>query len=293
MFGYISLNLYLKQKFGERVQKIPLDAGLTCPNRDGSKGKLGCIYCDPQGSGTGLAKRGVSVVEQMQQGMKWAKKRYGARKFIAYFQSFSNTYAPIEKLERIYKSVLLGPDVVGVSIGTRPDCIDEERLGLIAHLFKGKMVWIELGLQSAHNETLKIINRGHTVEDFEKAVRMVKDFGFLVCAHIIFGLPGETKKQMKQTVEYLTALPVDGVKFHQLYILKNTPICRLYESGDNDILSQKEYAAMVAWSIKKLQSNVVVHRLTGDPPKQGLVEPLWSLDKQGTIKLINNFFTEI
>ncbi len=292
MAGYLSLNYYLKQKFGERVQKIPLDAGLTCPNRDGLKGRTGCIYCDSKGSGTGEASKGISVEQQMLQGMEWAKRRYKAGKFIAYFQSFSNTYAPLNRLEAIYKQALQGPNVVGVSIGTRPDCVDEERLSLIAHIFEGKMVWIELGLQSAHNETLKMINRGHTVEDFEQAVRLSKKFGFLVCAHVIFGLPGEGRQEMEHTIDYINALPVDGIKFHQLYILKNCPVYRLYKRGSLVPMAQEEYARMVAWSIKRLRPGVVIHRLTGDPPKHGLVAPMWSTDKVGTIHIINNLISQ-
>lgn len=292
MAGYLSLNYYLKQKFGERVQKIPLDAGLTCPNRDGLKGRTGCIYCDSKGSGTGEASKGISVEQQMLQGMEWARRRYKARKFIAYFQSFSNTYAPLNRLEALYKQALQGPNVVGVSIGTRPDCVDEERLSLIAHIFEGKMVWIELGLQSAHNETLKMINRGHTVEDFEQAVRLSKKFGFLVCAHVIFGLPGEGRQEMEHTIEYINALPVDGIKFHQLYILKNCPVYRLYKRGSLVPMAQEEYARMVAWSIKRLRPGVVIHRLTGDPPKHGLVAPMWSTDKAGTIHIINNLISQ-
>ena len=289
---YLSLNHYLKQKFGERVQKIPLDAGLSCPNRDGSKGRTGCIYCDPKGSGTGLAAKGMSVSEQMHQGIEWAKKRYNARKFIAYFQSFSNTYGPLELLERLYLQSLQGPEVVGVAIGTRPDCIDRERLKLIAKIFKDKMIWIELGLQSANNHTLNLINRGHTVEQFEKAVHLIKEFNFSICAHVIFGLPEETKQDMEETINYINSLPIDGIKFHQLYILENVPIFRLYQKGQIKPMSQTEYANMVAWAIKQLRPNMVIQRLTGDPPRHGLAAPVWSREKHKTIELIHEFLNK-
>ncbi len=287
----LTLNRYLKERFGERVQKIPIDAGLACPNRDGTKGRKGCIYCDPRGSGTGAAAKGVSVAKQMRLGMEWAKRRYGARKFIAYFQSYSNTYAPLERLEELYTQALQGPQVVGVSIGTRPDCIDHERLDLISQVFKGKMVWVELGLQSASDETLKLINRGHTFKDFEKAVHLVKEFGFLSCVHVIFGLPGETREHMERTIKAINRMPLDGIKFHQLYVLKGTPLHRLYEKGGVDPLSQEEYAKTVAWSIKQLKPGMVVQRLVGDPPGQGLVAPLWSRNKQETINLVNKFLS--
>lgn len=270
------------------MQKIPLDAGFTCPNRDGTKGRGGCIYCDARGSGTGAYRLNQDVGEQMKAGISWARRRYGARKYIAYFQSFSNTYGTAERLKTVYRQALVGPEVVGLSIGTRPDCIDEERLELISRIGKGRMVWMEYGLQSASDATLSRINRKHTVDDFVHAVKISKKYGFMVCAHVIFGLPEEGPGEMKDTIRLLSNLHIDGVKFHHLYILKNTQLDRLYQSGNYRPIKQEDYAEMVAWALKNLPRNTVIQRLTGDPPWNQLVTPDWSLDKKQTIAMIQD-----
>jgi radical SAM protein (TIGR01212 family) len=285
---FLSFNSYLRQRFGQRVQKLPLDSGLGCPNRDGTKGTGGCIYCGEKGSGTGAFGKGRGIQEQLEQGMKWAGRRYGAKKFIAYFQSFSNTYGSLKRLEKIY-SKALHPDVVGLAIGTRPDCIDHEKLELISRIADGRMVWMEYGLQSARDRTLSRINRNHTVEDFIKAVRQTKRMGLLTCAHIIFGLPGENRKDMERTVELLAKLQVEGVKFHQLFVIKGTELFKMYRKGNYLPMGQEDYAEMVAWSINKLPECTVIQRLTGDPQRDELVAPAWSLNKQKTISLIHDF----
>jgi len=219
---YLTLNRFLRSAFGERVQKIPLDAGLTCPNRDGSKGRGGCIFCDASGSGTGASKSGRDIRSQMKTGMEWAAMRYRARKFIAYFQSFSNTYGPAEKLKALYSQALAGPEVVGLAIGTRPDCVDMERLDLIARTGSGRMVWMEYGLQSASDRTLAFINRGHTVSDFVSAVELTRRYGFLTCAHIIFGLPGETSAEMENIYQKMRRFPMYWVMRYSLTSLPVT-----------------------------------------------------------------------
>lgn len=284
--SYLTLNTYLRGIFGQRVQKIPLDAGLGCPNRDGTKGIGGCIYCNTEGSGTGAHSKGKGLRTQLEEGMAWARARYRAKKFIAYFQSFSNTYAPHDTLEKLY-SKALRDDVVGIAIGTRPDCIDHEILKLISRIADGRMVWMEYGLQSASDETLKRINRNHTVKEFIEAAEITKRLGLHTCAHIIFGLPGEGRKEMERTVELLSELKIEGVKFHQLYVSRGTRLHKLYKEGRYLPITQKEYSDMVAWSIKKLPKRTVIQRLTGDPKKEELVAPRWSLDKQETISLIN------
>ena len=283
---YLSLNKYLRSVFGQRVQKIPLDAGLGCPNRDGTKGWAGCVYCDSKGSGTGAYSMGMGIRAQMEEGMRKASMCYEARKFIAYFQSFSNTYARFGTLERLYMDALVGPEVVGLSIGTRPDCVDEEILGLISSIAHGRMVWMEYGLQSASDKTLLKINRGHSVSDFVEAVKLTRRFGFLICAHVIFGLPGEERAAMEDTVRLLADLKVDGVKFHQLYVVQGTALQGLYEAGWIRPLEQEEYADMAAWAISHLPKNTVIQRLVGDPPRARLVAPSWSLDKTETIAQI-------
>ena len=277
---YLDLNTYLKKRFGQRVQKIPIDAGLFCPNRDGTKGTGGCIYCDPRGSGTGAYKKGLSIKEQIERGMLWAKKRYKAKLFIAYFQAFSNTYAPVERLKKIYSQALLYPEIVGISIGTRPDCIDKEKLELISELAKDKMVWMEYGLQSASNKTLEFINRHSTVEDFIEAIKLTKQYKLLTCAHIIFGLPNETVKDMINTVKLLCDLKIDGVKFHQLYVLKGTKMEELYNKGQYEPIDIELYTDLVAKAIKMLPKDTVIQRISADPPRGELICPLWSFKKQ-------------
>ncbi len=286
MATYLSLNRYLRDIFGERIQKVPLDAGLSCPNRDGTKGIGGCIYCGETGSGTGAHATGQAIREQMRKGQVWAARRYKAKKFIAYFQSYSNTYAPMAVLERIYRQALTGPEVVGMAIGTRPDCIDRDVLKLIERIGKGHMIWMEYGLQSACDATLKRINRGHSVQDFIDAVDLTRQFGFPVCAHVIFGLPGEDTSQMKQTIELLADLRIDGIKFHQLYVETGTRLHTLYSLGKYKPISLEQYAELVAWSVSRLPRNTVIHRLTGDPRRSRLAAPGWSLKKQDILNAI-------
>ena len=209
---------YLKKMFGCRVQKIPLDAGLTCPNRDGSKGTGGCLYCDARGSGTGASARLPSLSEQIRQGKAFLGKRYGAGKFIAYFQSFSNTYAPREVLEKLYREALDQEGVVGLAVGTRPDCVNPEILDLLASFQKTHLVWVEYGLQSFLDETLRRINRGHSGEDFERAVLESRQRGLNVCAHVILGLPGEGLPEVLETARRLSGQDIQGLKIHSLYI---------------------------------------------------------------------------
>jgi hypothetical protein len=282
----LTLNEYLKAKFGVRVQKIPLDAGLNCPNRDGTKGKGGCIYCNGTGSGTGAAACGKDLHQQMEDGMKWAQRRYGATRFLSYLQSFSNTYAPLKRLAEIYRTVLAPDEVVGISIATRPDCIDEERLMLIKEVAGRKMVWMEYGLQSANDATLKRINRGHSFQDFVNAVNITHEFGIPVCCHVIFGLPGETPEDMQNTIERVRMSGVEGIKFHQLSVLKGTCLQRLWEDGDYQPISQGLYTELVAWAVRHLGSECVIHRLAADHSADVLLAPLWSLKKAETIQMI-------
>ncbi|MGC9110024.1 MAG: TIGR01212 family radical SAM protein [Caldimicrobium sp.] len=288
---YYSLNQFLKEKFGEKVKKIPLDAGFTCPNRDGTKGKGGCIYCDLKGSGTGLGQR-LSLKEQIEFFLERFKKR-GYQKFIAYFQSFSNTYGPLLKLKETYRIILNYPEIVGLAIGTRPDCIDKEVIKLLKefqHL--GYYLWIELGLQSKHNQTLKLINRGHTFEDFLSAYYLLKEEEIPVVVHIIFGLPKEDREMMLETVETLSELKPEGIKFHALYILEGTPLSELYKAGQVRELSLEEYRSLVGEALSLLPRYTVIHRLTSDPPKEGLLAPLWLLDKNKVLNAITDYMKE-
>lgn len=290
---YTSLNNYLKEKFGSRVHKVPLDGGFTCPNRDGSKSFGGCIYCNGLGSGTGASREGKSIEKQMEEGINYLSKRFKANKFIAYFQSYSNSYGPVEKLKELYDSSLIDERVVGLSIGTRPDCLNKEILDLLEDYQKQNyMVWLEIGLQSVHNKTLELINRHHSFEDFLFALKHAKERGLLVCTHIIFGLPGEGYEEMIETVKKLSELPLDGIKFHSLYVIKGTPVENLLKKGIYKPVTQEEYVNIICEAISLLPSHIVIQRLTGDPQKGELVEPQWTMNKQKTLSLIEKTLQE-
>lgn len=276
---YTGLNDYLKGRFGTRVQKVTLDAGLTCPNRDGRLGWGGCLYCNARGSGTGAAARGLSLSQQLADGITRLTDRYRAHKFIAYFQSFSNTYAPLARLQRMYDEVLAHPLVVGLSIGTRPDCLSPEILTLLAAYSRSHLVWLELGLQSAHDRTLALLNRGHDVACFVDAVHQAAAHGIEVLAHVILGLPQENRADMLATARLLATLPLAGVKIHLLYVINGTPLADMYNRGLYTPLSQEDYVDTVVDFLELLPPKFVIHRLTGDPHPGELLAPTWCLDK--------------
>ena len=293
MTRYRDYNTYLREIFGERVQKISLDAGLSCPNRDGTISGKGCIFCDERGSGTGaMIRRGLGVHEQIIKGRRFAARRYGARKFIAYFQSFTNTYAPVSKLKALYDEALDHEGMVGLSIGTRPDCMGEEIIDLLNSYRRDYLVWLELGLQSAHDRTLSRINRGHDVASFDHSLRMANDYGLYVCAHVILGLPGETHELMLETALFLAERPVNGVKIHLLYVVKDTPLASLYEKGEYRCLERDEYIDLVVNFLELLPPGMVIQRLTGDPIGSELVAPSWAKEKTENLKLIREKIKE-
>jgi radical SAM protein (TIGR01212 family) len=290
---YRDFNTYLREIFGERVQKITLDAGFTCPNRDGSIARGGCIYCDSRGSGTGaMIHQGLSIREQMVKGSELARKRYGAEKFIAYFQSFTNTYGPLPVLKDLYDQALSHPDVVGLSVGTRPDCITPEILDLLRSYQERFLVWLELGLQSAHDATLLLIRRGHDVACFDRSVWMAEGLGLNVCAHVILGLPGETRPMMLETARHLGSLPLKGVKIHALYIVKGTPLSAMYERRQFQCMTRDEYVEWVVDFLEMIPPDVVVQRLTGDPLHVELQAPEWVKEKGKNLKLIEQRLKE-
>jgi len=287
MKRYRDFNTYLKEIFGERVQKISLDAGLGCPNRDGTISRRGCIFCDRRGSGTGaLINHGLSIAQQIAEAKGFIQKRYKARKFIAYFQSFTNTYAPLSQLKTLYDNALIHKDMVGLSVATRPDCVDREILTLLSSYQAGHLVWLEYGLQSSHDKTLKLINRGHDVACFEQSVLMADEYSINICAHIILGLPGEDREMMLQTARFLSNLPIRGVKIHLLYVVTETPLSELYHKKGFRCLERKEYANLVVDFLELLPPDMVIQRLTGDPIQSELVAPLWAKEKQVNLKLI-------
>jgi radical SAM protein (TIGR01212 family) len=284
---YRDLNTYLRERFGCRVQKVSVDAGFTCPNRDGTVGTGGCAYCNTHGSGTGAAARGIPITRQLADGIAAMARRYHARKFIAYFQAYSNTHAPLERLRAAYAEALQVEGVVGLAVGTRPDCIDEPRLALLQELARDRMVWLELGLQSACDRTLERIGRGHDSACFLRAAAAAHAHGLPVCAHVILGLPGETAGEMHRTADVLAAAGVDGVKLHQLYVVRGTRMEELHRRGDLRCLGQDEYARLAVDVLERLPPRAVVQRLVGDPHPDELVAPAWSLDKPGTLRRIH------
>jgi len=283
---YYDLNTYLRNLFGCRVQKITVDAGLTCPNRDGTLSRGGCIYCNSRGSGTGAHARGLSVTQQLINGKNALSRRYRAKKFIAYFQSFSNTYAPLKDLKRIYDEALGVEAIVGIAIGTRPDCVDEAILDLLQDYAKHYLIWIEYGLQSARDTTLTFINRGHDVQCFKDAVAKTRNRGIKICAHVILGLPHETRQDMLHTAATIAKLGIDGVKLHLLYVVKGTRLDALYRQGEFNCLEQQSYVNLVCDFLERIPPEMVIQRLTGDPHRQELAAPQWSLKKTETLNLI-------
>ena len=283
---YLSLNEYLKKQFGQKVYKIALDGGFTCPNRDGTIDTRGCIFCSKGGSGDFAEDRSLSVTEQIEKGKSRLEKKIKDGKYIAYFQAFTNTYAPVEKLRELYTQAINHKDIVALSIGTRPDCIGDDVLELLNEINKIKPVFVELGLQTIHEKSAEYIRRGYDLEVYDRAVENLHKIGINVVTHIIIGLPNETKKDMLQSVEYVCKV-TDGIKFQLLHILKDTDLEREYENGKLDVLSLDEYIDIIKSCVEIIPENVVVHRLTGDGAKKDLVAPLWSADKKTVLNRLN------
>jgi radical SAM protein (TIGR01212 family) len=283
---YNDFNTYLRSIFGCRVQKITIDAGLSCPNRDGTLSFGGCIYCNTKGSGTGARSKGLTVSDQIAAAKPVLLKRYKAKKFIAYFQSFTNTYGPFDTLKHLYEQALGDEDVVGLSIGTRPDCVNEPILDLLQGYTSEYLIWIEYGLQSAHDATLVLINRGHDFKCFKTAVEATKNRGINICAHVILGLPNEKKEHMLQTAQIVADMGIDGIKLHLLYVVKGTKLEELYHANNYKCLEQHEFIDIVCDFLERIPKQMVIQRLTGDPHPKELVAPAWSLKKAETIALI-------
>lgn len=286
---YYDFNTYLKQKFGQRIHKITVDAGFTCPNRDGSLSGGGCIYCNAKGSGTGFYARGVSITQQLERAQSYIIKRYKATKFLAYFQAYTNTYAPLSKLKSIYDEALAVKNIIGLAVGTRPDCVDNDVLDLFGDYAKTSLVWMEYGLQSSHDRTLKLINRGHDRACFIDAVERSQKRGLNVCAHVILGLPGETRQDMLATADFLAGLNINGVKLHLLYVIKDTPLAAMYNAGNYACMSMDAYAETVGLFLARLPKSTVIQRLTADPHPAELLAPGWAMQKKEIRANIDTF----
>lgn len=271
---YNQFSAYLKNKFGVKVYKITLDAGFSCPNRDGTISTGGCIFCDEGGSFSQAHSNTLSVEEQVKTGIETLSKRFKAEKFMSYFQAYSNTYKPVKELEKIYTSALSDDRIVGLSIGTRPDCVDDEKLTMISSFKDDYETWIEYGLQSIHDKTLLKINRGHDFDCFLKAYEKTKDKGLKVCVHVIFGL-WEGYDEIMQTAQKLAELNVDGVKIHMLCALENTKLANIYRAGGVDFMSEDEYVQTVCDFLEYLPKKTTIHRLAGNGFSKTLIEPQW------------------
>jgi len=277
----------LKKQFGCRVHRVTIDAGFTCPNRDGKVGVGGCIFCSDRGSGSFGIERGMSIAEQIELGKEVMTRKYKAQKFLAYFQSYSNTYAPPEQLRTLYDQALLVPGVVGLIVGTRPDCLPRETLELLAEYHRKTYFWLELGLQSPHDRTLAAIRRGHDSAAFMAAARAVKALGIRLCVHVILGLPGESREEMLATAAILNDLGVDGVKIHLLHVNKDTGLAEMYARGEIELLEKDEYVGLVCDFLERLQPRVLIQRMTGDGGRD-LIAPLWSAAKFETLNAIDD-----
>lgn len=283
---YRTFNTYLRETFGQRVYRVPLDAGFTCPNRDGTRAFGGCTFCDDRGSGAPTIKSELALREQLQEGIARIRRRFRAKKFLAYLQAFSNTYAPEAVLRSLYDTALEHEDVVGLAIGTRPDCLPDNVLDLIAQYAKRTFVWLEVGLQSAFDQTLASVNRGHTAAEFFDAVERAKVRGLRVATHLIFGLPGESRAQMLETVRQVAEAGVDGIKIHQLVVYKGTPMEDDFKRGELSLLSENEYVCLVADALEMLPESTIVMRLVAEGTPEELIAPSWSFAKERVVQAI-------
>lgn len=284
---YASFGEELRRVFGCRVQRISVDAGFTCPNRDGSVGAGGCIFCGGKGSGSFGIRPELSVIRQLEHGKEFLARRYGAAKFLAYFQAYSNTYAPVAHLRELYDEALAVPDVAGLIVGTRPDCLPGDVLDLLAGYARRTYFWLELGLQSSLDRTLTLLNRGHDFATFADAVARSRERGIRVCAHVILGLPGESREEMLSAAGILNDLGVEGVKIHQLHVMKGTALEGMYRRGEVQCLERDDYVGLVCDFLERLDPRIVIHRLMGDAPADHLVAPLWSLGKGEVLAAID------
>lgn len=284
---YYSFNKYLRDTFGDKVYKISINAGFTCPNRDGTLGTRGCIFCSRGGSGDFAESAKLSVTEQIESGKKRVEKKIKSGKYIAYFQAFTNTYAPIEVLKQKFFEAINHKDIVALSIATRPDCLPKEVIELLNELNKIKPVFVELGLQTTNEKSAKYIRRGYDLSVYDDAVKKLKSIDVNIVTHVIIGLPNETKEDMLKTVKYVCDIGTNGIKLQLLHVLKNTDLADEYEQGNFEVLSMEEYLDIIKSCIDIIPKNVVIHRLTGDGAKKDLIAPLWSADKKRVLNAIN------
>jgi len=287
---YYSLNEYLKNEFGQKLYKLSLNGNMTCPNRDGTLGDRGCIFCSEGGSGDFAPKGDMPIDEQIETAKSRVNGKFSGDKYIAYFQAYTNTYASTQYLKELFGKVIQRDDIVALSIATRPDCLPDDVLELIARLNEKKPVWVEIGFQTANENTAKYIRRGYTNNCFEDAVKKLNRIGVHIVTHIILGIPNENERDMLNTVDYVAHCGAQGVKIQLLHILRNTDLCDNYQNGRFEALTMEQYIDLLAKCIERLPYDMVVHRITGDGPKNLLVAPLWSADKKRVLNSINAEF---
>ena len=287
---YHSLDYEMKQRFGEKVYRLSLNGGMTCPNRDGTAGTGGCIFCSAGGSGDFAAPAVLPISEQLRMQKELIAKKRPVHKYIAYFQAYTNTYAPVEYLERIFLEAISDPEVVALSIATRPDCLGDEVLALLHRLNQIKPVWVELGLQTIHEDTARFIRRGYPLSCFAAAVTQLRAIGIEVIVHVILGLPGEDRDAMLQTCKYLNTCDIQGIKLQLLHILKHTDLATYYTETGFPVMTQEAYITLLIDCMEQLSPKIVIHRLTGDGPGALLIAPLWSQSKRA---VLNNLHAEL
>ncbi len=287
---YRKYSAYLREKYGARVHRIPLQAGFFCPNKDGRLSNKGCVFCDAYGSGP-TTFNPLPIKEQIREGIKWAKRRYRARYFIAYFQAFTNTYNRPKIIEERLREALNFPEVVEISIGTRPDCLPEPILDVLERIAVEKELWVEIGLESAHFKSLEWMNRNHTLADFIDAVlRTKRRRKIKIGVHTILGVPGEGKREAIETARTISALPVDGIKIHPLHVLKDTELERFYKKGELQLLSLEEFISLAVDFIENIREDIVIMRISGERTKELFIAPDWALKKQEVLKKIDAEF---
>lgn len=287
---YYSLDYYLKKTYGEKLYKISLDGGMTCPNRDGTLGTRGCIFCSRGGSGDFAESRTLSVTEQIESGKQQSARKYTGSSYIAYFQAYTNTYASLDYLEKLYTEAISHPDIRILSIATRPDCLSKDILDLLENLNRIKPVWVELGLQTIHPESARYIRRGYDLSVFETAVSELRKRGITVIVHTILYLPGETEDDMLKTIQYLNNKDIQGIKLQLLHILKDTDLADIYQKNPFPVPEPQEYYKLLGKCVNNLRPDIVIHRLTGDGPKDLLIAPLWTCNKRQVLNQLQAYF---
>ena len=289
---YHSLDYMLKERFGEKVYKVTLNGGMSCPNRDGTIGHGGCIFCSEGGSGDFAASAALSITQQIDSQIQVLSAKRPIHKYIAYFQAYTNTYAPVPYLEKIFQEAISHPKVVALSIGTRPDCLPDDVIALLSRLNKQKPVWVELGLQTIHESTAAYIRRGYPLSCFENSLSRLRQENLEVIVHTILGLPGETRDDILGTMDYLSEKDIQGIKLQLLHVLEGTDLAEDYRLGKFQVLEREKYLELVKDCLEHLDPSIVIHRVTGDGPKELLIAPLWASRKREVLNLLHHYLKE-